>query len=114
MRKADMTDTTPGDFSISTAHVRTTISLFPLFGDLGLKVEETKCANLRLRKLRNIHALLFEASRQPPGRTSQWSQKQRLFCELAHFCLHEEFEQANQPAEARFHPLNSLGISTSK
>jgi hypothetical protein len=35
MRKAEMTDTTPGDFSISTANVRTTISLFPLFGNLG-------------------------------------------------------------------------------
>jgi hypothetical protein len=71
-----------------------------LFGDLGFEVEETKCANLRHRELRNINAL--------PGRTSLWSQNLRLFCELAHLCLHEEFEQVNQPAEARFHPLNSL------
>jgi hypothetical protein len=59
MRKAEMTDTTPGDFSISTA-MSTTINLFPLFGDLGLKVEERKCADLRHRELRNTHALLLK------------------------------------------------------
>jgi hypothetical protein len=45
MRKADIIDTTLGDFFISTANVRTIISLFPLFGDLGFKVEERKCAD---------------------------------------------------------------------
>jgi hypothetical protein len=41
MRKAEMTDNTPGDFPMSTADVRTTISIFPMFGDLGHKVEES-------------------------------------------------------------------------
>jgi hypothetical protein len=59
IRTAEMTDTTPGDFSICTANLCTTISLFPLFGDLGFKVEETKCADLRHRELRNIYALLL-------------------------------------------------------
>jgi hypothetical protein len=37
------------------------------------------------------------------------------FSELAHLFLHEEFERVNQPAEARFHPLNSRrGIRNSK
>jgi hypothetical protein len=60
MRTAEMTDTTPGDFPISTADVCTTISLFPLFCDVGFKVEEIKCADLRHRELRNIHALLLK------------------------------------------------------
>jgi hypothetical protein len=37
-----MTDTTSGDFSMSTENVRTIISLFHLFDDIGLKVEEKK------------------------------------------------------------------------
>jgi hypothetical protein len=60
MRKAEITDITTGNFSMCTANVRTTISLFSLFGDLGLKVEERKCADLRYRELRNIHALLLK------------------------------------------------------
>jgi hypothetical protein len=60
MRNAEITDTPPGDFSICTANVRTTISLFHLFGDLGFKVEEKKCADLRHCELRNIHAFLLE------------------------------------------------------
>jgi hypothetical protein len=59
MRKAEITDTSPDDFIVSTANLCTTISAFPLFGDLGIKVEERKCADLRHRELRNIHALLL-------------------------------------------------------
>jgi hypothetical protein len=55
-----MTDTIPGDFSISTANVRTTISLFPLLGDLNFEVQETKYTDLQHRELRNIHALLLK------------------------------------------------------
>jgi hypothetical protein len=55
-----MTESTPGDISISTASARTTISLFSLFGDLGFKVKEKECADLRHRELRNIHTLLLK------------------------------------------------------
>jgi hypothetical protein len=46
MRKAEINDNIPGDFSMSTADVRTTITLFPLFGDLGVKEEERESARI--------------------------------------------------------------------
>jgi hypothetical protein len=35
------------------------MSLFPLFGDLGFKMDKENCADLRHRELRKIHALLL-------------------------------------------------------